>query len=416
MLQFAQPFGLFALATVAVPILMHLRRRPFVIVRVGSLRPLRGNQLPRRWLHLHDPLRLALRCAILTALALSLAGLEWNPRNPSPVRWCLLVPGTELAGTNRVEWDAHGRDGFELRSLSTGFHRIDHADSARASPPDPSLDVWSLLRQADLELPAGSRVIVFGPTWSSQFRGIRPTLRNVEVHWRPVQILPFESPPGSVARVGIVAGPDRSIDARYLEAAVRAIGATMITNQEPTWVFQLGSAELPPKWAEAVKRGARFVQDAPEIEHPQRVSREIETGSTSSSLHQRVNPGPGLPLFRDSQGEPWLTEERNAGETGTKVTWHFAFRFHPDWTDWPLSGAFPAWWREQLQPEPVDTTLIAPEQAAPRFDSHRDQARSSAVVRVATVDLRTACWLAAMMLFLAERALPLVQRRVSSPA
>lgn len=416
MLQVAQPFGLLAMTALAVPILIHLRRRPSRVVRVGSLEALRMFRRPRRWLHLHDPLLLALRCAVLIALALCLAGLQWNPRTPPPVRWCLLVPGTELAGTNLVAWNAHRRDGFETRWLLTGFPRIDDANPAASALPRPTLDLWSLLREADLRLPADSRVIVFGPTWASQFQGTRPTLRNVEVRWLPVQSRPPAHPPAPLVRVGIVASPDRSIDAHYLQAALRAIDVPIVTNEEPTWVFQLGTAALPTKWADAISRGTRLVLDAPETEPARQVSREFEAGSRSASLHQRVNARRGVPLFRDSWGEPWLTEQRNASDSGTVVTWHFAFRFHPDWTDWPLGSAFPAWWRGQLHPDSPDTSEIAPEQAAPRFVSNRENAPTPAAYHAAAIDLRAGCWAVGALLFLAERALGLSRRRQSAPS
>ena len=152
--------------------------------------------------------------------------------------------------------------------------------------------------------------------------------------------------------------------------------------------------------AAAHQQGAFLVRDAPETSKPQSVSRTLEVDAKPIQLRQRVAPGAGTPRFRDSHGEPWLNEERQ----GSAVTWHVAFRFHPDWTDWPLGSAFPAWWRDQLQPLPFDTTPIAPEQAAPRFEPPSSTSVSPTLPPPA-IDLRAECWMLGVALFLIERAL-----------
>lgn len=399
MFQVVQPLALFALGTLAVPILIHLWRRPRTVVRVGSLRPFLAHRHPSRARTLHDWPLLLLRCAILAALGLAFAGLQWRPQTAPPVRWCLLLPGTQLRDTPLQAWTRRLEDGFEPRWLAPGFPRI--VDLNNPSPSNPHTPVWPLLRQADTALPTGSEAWVFGPTWASLFHGDRPSLRNLRVQWHEVPTAPPITPPPPAPRVGLVHSPERSVDAAYLRAALQAIGASMEGPEVPSWIFRLGTAPLPFPDTVLERHRVRIVRDAPDSTPPEMVSRRLDVGSQTVGLRQRIPPSPGIPVMRDSHGEPWLTEEHQ----GSIVVWHVAFRFHPDWTDWPLEGAFPAWWQARLQPAPPATTSIAPEQAAPRFVPDPGAKVASGPQTPPPIDLRAGCWGLAAILFLLERRL-----------
>ncbi|MSU50406.1 MAG: hypothetical protein EXS37_15195 [Opitutus sp.] len=398
MLQLAAPLGLLALGALLAPILIHLVRRPLRVVRVGSLRFLRSESRQVHSLRWHEWLLLILRCMLLAALAGSLAGLRWEPRAPAPARWLLLTPGATFDATDRAERDRLRGEGFESRVFSAGFPAATADDPAASAGPD----AWSLLRELDLRLPAGSRVVVFGPTWATQFQGTRPTLANVEVSWRETDGTPPTPTAARPTRVGLVAAPDRAEDARYLRAAFTAIGATIVTDDSPEWIFQLGDALLPRAWVERVTRGARLVTDAPNTAAPVGVTRWLDVGASRVHLRQRIALNIGTPLERDSAGAPWLTEERR----GAGVHWRFAFRFHPDWSDWPLGSAFPEWWRAQMNPASNPTLAVGPEQATPIYVP----AKSPGAPQLAgygRIDLRGWCWLLALFLFAIERILSL---------
>lgn len=410
MFQVVQPLALFALAGVAIPILIHLRRRRLPVVRVGTLRPFLSHSRPSRARALHDWPRLLLRCAILTALALAFAGLRWMPRRPPPARWCLLLPGTTLRDDPLRDWTHRLGEGFEPHWLSPGFPHI--LDPNQSPAPEGRLPVWPLLRQADARLPPGSEAWVFSPTWASLFEGNRPSLTNLRVRW---SVVPTPAPPQvppPMPGVGIVHTPDRAADALYLRAALQAMGASPVSNAVPQWLFQLGPASLPFPDEDLQRHAVRIVRDAPDTVPPEFVSRRIEVGSKTVGLWRRVSPGPGAPLSRDSHGEPWLTEERR----GRVVVWQVAFRFHPDWTDWPTESAFPAWWRTHLQPDPPVTTAISPEQATPRFVPDARPEVPSVVPSPEPIDLRAGCWGLATLLFLTERLLSGARTRLLAQA
>lgn len=404
MLHVVQPLALVALGTLAIPLVIHLRRRPLPVVRVGSLRPFLDHRRRSPARTLQEWPMLLLRCAVLAALALALAGLQWKPQAATPSRWCLLLPGTRLQDAHLQDWTRLRREGFDARWIAPGFPRItDPSDSP--APPNPQTSVWPLLREADARLAAGSEAWVFGPTWSSLFQGNRPSTTNLRVQWQEVPTPPPVTAPAPNPRVGVVHSPERAVDAAYVRAALQAMGARVVTNaatgEVPDWIFQLGSSPLPLAWETFGTNGVRIVRDAEEASEPARVSRRIEVASHSVPLRQRVAPGPGVPLFRDSHGDPWLTEEQR----GNIVLWHVAFRFHPEWTDWPLDGDFPAWWQEHLRPPPPATTAISPEQAAPRHLPNPDSRVASTLQSPAPIDLRAASWLLGAALFLVERRL-----------
>jgi hypothetical protein len=417
MLHVVHPLGLFALGAIAIPFVLHLRRRPLRVVRVGSLRPFLAHPRPARARTLRDWPMLLLRCALLVALALALAGLQWAPRTAAPARWALLLPGTALQDSHRQAWQARLAEGFEARWLAPGYPRMtDRTDRTdRTNPPSPDTlpRVWPLLAEADQQLPSGSEAWVFGPTWTFLFEGRRPSVAKVRIHWHAVPLPPPVFAPPTVPRVAIVHSPSRLLDAGYLHAALQAMGASVVTNEVASWIFQLGSAPLPRPLGELARHGVRIVRDAPEDAEPRRVSRRIDVGVETIALRQRVAAGPGAPLFRDSQGEAWLSEEQQ----GAVRIWHVAFRFHPSWTDWPLDGAFPAWWLEHLQPGPPNTTALAPEQAAPRFVPDPDRNDPSTMQLPPPIDLRAGCWGLGVALFAVERLLSRrsTQARGSNP-
>ena len=411
MLQLAAPLGLLALGALVVPLALHLVRRPRQVVRLGSLQFLEGQRRQPRSLRWRDRLLLAVRCALLAALALLLAGPRWQ-KAPTPARWVLVVPGAALGGETRAEWDRLRAEGYEPRAMTAGFPRVDDEGSRDALARDEVPDAWSLLREADWRLPPGSRAVVFGPAESGVLRGTRPALFNVHVSWRATEVR-SQAPTAratSPIRVAIVAAADRGEDAQYLRAAFTAVGGVEFADTAPDWIFQLGDVPLEPRWAEAVERGARLVTDPRNAARPTRAPRTFDVGGVAVPIRQRAPAEAGAPVLFDSAGEPLVTEQRR----GAGWEWQFALRFHPEWTDWPHTSAFPAWWRAQLFPSGGGSVAVAAEQASPSFAAASADLtpRFRLPDQTKSVDLRMAPWLLAAGLFLVERILSArVQRK-----
>jgi hypothetical protein len=399
MFQLLQPLGWLALGAVAVPLLIHLWRRPIPVVRVGSLRPFLAHLRPARSRWFREWPLLLLRCAILAALALAFAGLVWAPRTPTPARWCLLIPGTSLRENHLNEWQERLAQGFEPRWLAPGFPKV---LDRRASPEiHVEAPVWPLLSEVDRTLAPGSEAWVFGPTWRSLFQGNRPTVSHLRVQWHAVPTPPPAVAEPSPVRAGVVHSADRMLDADSVRAALEAMGVALVTHEVPSLVFQLGAVPLPASWTEPASQLVHVIRDAPESAEILVEDRRIDVDGETFALRQRVAAGPGVPIFRDSHGDPWLTEERQ----GSAVLWNVAFRFHPDWTDWPLEASFPRGWRRLLEPDGRNTAPIAPEQAAPRFEPDATPGFHALPPRPPARDLRAGCWLVGASLFLIERLL-----------
>ncbi len=170
------PIWLLGLASLALPVLLHLRRRRIGRrVLVGSVRHLEGSAPPRtRRPAIRDPWLLALRLAVLTATVLGLAIPVIRANPPRPVRWVLVAPAL-LADTLALNHDALldslRSGGTQIRSLEPGFPPLADA-SAPASGQAP--DLWSLVAEADASLPPGSRITIVVPSRRSLLRGVRP--------------------------------------------------------------------------------------------------------------------------------------------------------------------------------------------------------------------------------------------------
>ena len=507
MLQLLSPLALVALASLAVPAIIHLWRPPAKTVRIGTLRFFSAPAVRRLTkLQWRERLLLLVRLLLLTTLALLLARPIWNKRPPvTPQRWVLIEPGVTLEGEALKRWRALDRAGFQTRRLTTGFPRASNEQAwsrPALGPNDPARDVWSLVRELDAQLPAGSELAIFSSNRISSLRGERPALRHAKVEWI-APVLPNESistlvsaqtsergevhcviqtsdatktrrlrvtipaasgvhplpPPldqlsiatrqnhdgGVSARIAggewLVARPlaplnvlilragDRVEDARYLQAAINALGhisggAARVETQpfapatDPTradWMVWLGAEPVPPKIISDVeKRGADLLQDAEQsggsadaITLDWIVFEETDLVRRPIDLLRRTPPmDSGVSVWSDSFGRPLLTLQR----IGRGRHWRFFSRFHPDWNDLPRSSALPAALRSLFRDAENDITpdlrRVDPTQARPaELVAETNKIDVAIPAPPERVNLRQLFWLIAVLLFAAERAL-----------
>ena len=440
------PAGLWALAALAVPLALHLWRRPPRTVRLGSLRYLErlSRNRPRdlRW---HERLLLATRLLLLGFLALILARPHWRPGSLDRAqRWALLDPAAAPEGNALVRLHTLQTAGYETHLLAPGFPR-------RANVPfNGSPDLWSLLRELDAGLPAGSSLAVFTPGRLSSLRGERPALSRCRVEWVITPALAAAPPavpdaisPSPSLTVLILHDAARADDSRYLAAAVRAVaqvtgrnialteraaGESDIPGTHFDWVFWLADRSPP---ASLAAQATNLLADAEETS-PDRVdatpgwivSQPDVAGAEALAdpvrLWRRI-PYPGISAgavyWTDAFGHPLLT----GSSDGTHRRWRFFSRFHPDWTDLPRTSAFPACLCAMLVPgsnaplfaDPIrDLRLADPAQLPAAAASLSTPAVSLPLPRQ-TPGLQGWCWLLAALLFGLER---LLSRRRPSAA
>jgi hypothetical protein len=212
----------------------------------------------------------------------------------------------------------------------------------------------------------------------------------------------------------VLRAPDREPDARYVAAALQAIGVTVdvqtfTSDTDATradWIFWLNDDAVPERLkAEVTKRNADLLQDA-------EGSRDGAQPAVGSIVFDRpfadiqlllrtAATGAGVRVWSDSSGAPLLTIER----VGRGKHWRFFSRFHPDWNELPRSSALPAALQTLLlaaSPEPkIDNRVADRAQAQPaEGGSH-----SLTLAATERVDLQQLFWSLAVLLFAAERAL-----------
>lgn len=365
MIAFAAPVWLAALGALAVPLAIHLwshrARRP---IRVGSIRLLTGMPpAARRAVRLRDPWLLALRLALLAALALSLADPYWAPRSRRAGTWALL---SEEALSDRALIDSLRDAGAELRLLDEG-----------------SPNYWSWLAEADRLAPPGTRFLVAAPLVADRFRGSRPAI-SAPVTWREVSAAaPRGAPPAAQPsrRVVILADAAHTDDARYLAAAIQAAAQTTGLAADVT----RGS----PQDASARATDADWIL-------------WLTTDGAAPA-----GSGPVVPVWSDASGAPLLSVARD----GRALAFRLHARISPERALAPeFIAAVAAWWGGPVPGPGAVVPRITPAQATP--------AAAAAPPRRATpagaVALAVPLWVLAALALAVDRWLARRRRRAST--
>lgn len=287
------PAALAALATLLIPLLVHLARRSEQRpTDFAALRWLRQKPKPRHRLRFDEWPLLLLRLLLLALLALWLAHpmLEGSA-NDAP--WVAVVPGVDVAAAREAVTDADAR----LRWLAFDSPELDQP-APQGIPP-----IASLLRQLDAELPPEVQLTVLVPEVLQGVDAQRPKLSRA-VEWRVLPgAMPVSKPPTSAAvpKLGVRHAPERAGAVRYLRAAASA-WQPAADNQEPPaapnffagpveealdtdtrWLAWLAPGALPPAIEAWITNGGTALLDA-------------ETTFESQE--------PSVALWRDQLGKP----------------------------------------------------------------------------------------------------------------
>lgn len=321
-LSFALPGLLWALAAVALPVLLHLVRRERQQKTVfAALAWLDPRQRPRRRLRLRDWLLLALRVALLVALALLLAGLQ-RDQPPGPGRVVLVHPALPAPGGEAPE-------GERWQWLAAGF--------PDTTAPAPSLDapIASLLREIDTTLPASTALQVRVPTMLGGLDGALLRLSR-PVDWQVEEQAPIADAPAASAPLALaVRGGADAPSRRWL----RALHVAWQASVEAPVAFDAEGDTLPPHtatlaWVDPVAPDEATLDWAAQ-------------GGTL--LLDAATPWPlaRAPVALD--GEGWL---QGAGHgAGRVLQWRLPLS--PEALPAMLEPSFPSRLRNALQPPPL---------------------------------------------------------------
>ncbi len=201
--MFSAPLWLYGLATLAIPLALHLwSRRPREVIRVGSLRHIAELAEARSWsARLTEPLLLALRLGILACIVLALAGPRFSAgRLGSSVNHLVLIEPALLLDSSLIRsdplLDSLTRSRATVRLLARGLPRV-QLDGVRTEFRVPSSEfkgsplgtrnaergtLWDLLVSADRLVSPGGEITVIARPRVTTLGGRRPALR-ARVTW-----------------------------------------------------------------------------------------------------------------------------------------------------------------------------------------------------------------------------------------
>ncbi|GAB2489586.1 BatA domain-containing protein [Arenimonas alkanexedens] len=204
------PAGLWALAALALPLLVHLaRREEQKPTMFAALRWLATRLKPRQRLRFEEWLLLALRLLLVLGLALLLAQPVLHgsvDRRP----WLVVMPGADASQAPALPEDA------QRRWLAPGFPPLETERPTQAGA------TASLLRQLDADLPAGTPVTVLATAAFDGADGALPRLSR-QVDWRVVAGEPIDAEPAETAFALAVRHADPETPGlAYLRAAATA--------------------------------------------------------------------------------------------------------------------------------------------------------------------------------------------------
>jgi len=349
-MHFLQPIWLAAMAGILLPVVIHFwNDRRGKVLRIGSISFLEGASQRKAWSRrISDWWLLLLRCLLLIALSLLLAGPYWVPKDSGKRGWVLADAGAMNVYGGRI--DSLVKAGWEKRELD-------------------SINYWNAFRSLDNVAPAGVEFYVISSGLARRFMGARPVTDRM-VHWEVYA--PKDSmdqwtekkwgiSPDSARVMTGVARTTGSIfhyetvamkadtgtldltiyadgiykqDGLYLEAALRSVQEfthrrmrVMVTGSVPGghgWLFWLSVKPLP-----AVKGFAKVWQ------YGRGDEKKTDTWKEGTEVYKEIiAPRDGEVIWKDGYGRGVLVSKGDV--------FSFYSRLNPDWGELVWSRRFPA--------------------------------------------------------------------------
>lgn len=385
MIEFLAPAGLFALAALSLPLLIHLIRRPQRQLRdFAALRWLAERNRPREKLRWHERLLLLLRLLLLAVLAALLALPAWRASPlPAGTAWVLVTPGVDAETAQRsVDLPA-----AEWHWLAPGFPQL----IAAAEPPPAAPEFASLIRELDQQLPPTTAVTIIVPAVLSGLDGGRLRLqRNVD--WRVLPgVADNDAETELHAPLRVQARADADGSSEFAVAAALA-QAWQAAGRDASYDTAAAEAPVP------VGTGIVFCFCAV---LPNALERWVADGGTALLTRQPADSGE--PVRVDDGGAIWLRRR----PLGHGRVFSVSAALTPQTLPPLLTPDFPAQlWRAlqtEAQPDRAPAAAVAPQK--------QDAASPGPLL-----PLEQGLALLAALLFAAERLWAVRRRRVPSGA
>ncbi|ATC25734.1 hypothetical protein EIB18_15005 [Caulobacter vibrioides] len=373
------PAALAALLAVAVPLAIHIARRTETkTIDFAALRWLNPNPKPVQRLQLDERLLLAVRVALIVAIALALARPVLRPSGDErPV--VAIAPGIDAAQL--------ADDGQRRVWLAPDFPSADRA------APATTADLASLIRQLDAETPATTPLTLVVPQ-AFDADGARLVLSR-QVVWQIVPAAatpgpkPQRTPPSLVVRYAA----ERAEAVQYFRAAA---GAYAGPDQAPA--FEAAPVDQPPP---AKAKTLIWLSGAPLSDG---ALAWIERGGVVLLAHDAPSPVEGRKTvaWRDALAEPLALE----GRFGQGRVLHLTRPLEPKALPALVEPDFPDRLWTLLDPPPAPARV-----AAQDYTPTVGAAGPALAFNPHPIDLRP--WLAVLIaaLFAAERWLATRRKR-----
>ena len=410
------------MAGIVVPVAVHFwNDRRGKVLRIGSIVFLEGASQQMAWSRrLSQWWLLLVRCGLVMALALLLAGPYWVRRDSGKKGWVLVDSTAMTFYGGRV--DSLVKAGWERHVLE-------------------GADYWRAFRGADRMAPGGMEFYIFSSGLAGRFVGGRP-VTNRMVHWEICapkdSVYQWTEKAWSVTTdsARVVTGVSRGTgsifqfetvemkadtgvlyytiytddvykqDGRYLAAALRAVQEFTHRRLRPGpggWLFWLSSKPLP------VGTGFSAIW-----QYGVGKEKKVDTWMEGVGLNKEI-AGPedgGEVVWKDGYGRGVLVRDSS--------TFHFYSRLDPDWGGLVWSRQFPVLLARMLfgsvGPGERDLRMIDAAQVAPVFRAGRVESAGGflgteiegvkdpgASMGTGVIDLGPASWILIFLLFTLER-------------
>ncbi|MFT3932428.1 MAG: BatA domain-containing protein [Chitinophagaceae bacterium] len=433
MFQLLQPIWLYALAGLAVPVIIHLwNQRPGKTLRVGSVALVTENKVSRQKnIHLTELLLLLLRCLLLAAVVLALAGLQWRSNVNNVSKGWVLMPRQQLKTTHqhfKPLVDSLLKTGMEFHYFEDGFQKenIDKALTIVDTSNTRTFYYRNIASSLNEVVDANTPVYIFTDNYLRNFSGPRNTV-SLNLHW--LAFTPDSSKEKQVADTNAinisVYQKGYANDARYVSAALEAIkqfskrnfhisNAVSITAlpSQQDWLFWLSDESLPQgKNANNILRYAAgkattcnsYVLDAEgSAFDPLRLYKIVKDTNTAITT--------SFTKWRDGFGQPLLTLTKEDNNNNYKLFTHV----NPSWNELPWSSSFPQLLYQLMYKDAgikTDNTIIDSTQMLPVIVPEKNATAKHVSFKI--INLTEICWLLAFLFFVAERLLSFYQSKTS---
>lgn len=366
-MHFLYPIGLFALAGIIVPLVIHLWNvKQGKTIKIGSIALLgESSSASSKSIKINDWLLFVLRCLLLMLLAFLLAQpyLKKTISKSSKTGWILIDRNNfpQVFKSHRKTIDSLLKNGYEIHDFNAGFSLLSLKDtSTNEISQHNSLIYNTLLSAADQTVPAGSQVYLFADQRVNRFGNELP-LVNYKLNWIPLNqsdtlsswIATYagkkyeakSNPSGTVYQalntsentpVNITIHEGAGIsDSKYIIAALKAIGSftqrKIIINPpagKATIGFWLSDETVSAAFKSSIAPdGALFQYEKGKI---LTTPSFIKIDGKQLKLSKRIASGnQAEKAWTDGFGDAILAKEK----TGDLSTFHFYSRFNPQWNE-----------------------------------------------------------------------------------